>query len=90
MKVSTYNNLSTIEKINFYSFLESTHLESKSASINMWHNNWINEKHTLPFILNSTDIQTSGGVTTYSIIYKSTIPQDISGTVNEVGLYPQT
>jgi hypothetical protein len=55
MKVSTYNNLSTIEKINFYSFLKSTHLESKSANINMWHDNWINEKHTLPFILNSTD-----------------------------------
>lgn len=55
MRVSTYNNLSAIEKINFYSFLKSTHLESKSANINMWHDNWINKKHTLPFILNRTD-----------------------------------
>ena len=55
MRVSAYNNLSSIEKINFYSFLESTQLESKSASSNMWHDNWINEKHTLPFILNNTE-----------------------------------
>ena len=55
MKVLTYNNLSTIEKINFYSFLESTQLELKPANTNMWHNNWINENHTLPFILNCTE-----------------------------------
>lgn len=55
MRVSTYNNLSTIEKIKFYDFLRSTQLESKPASSNMWHNNWINEKHTLPFILNNTE-----------------------------------
>jgi len=41
-------------------------------------------------ILSSTDIQTVNNVTTYSVIYKATIPQDISGVVSEVGLYPQT
>ena len=55
MRVSTYNNLSAVEKINFYNFLRSTHLESKPANINMWHDDWINEKHTLPFILNNTE-----------------------------------
>ena len=68
MRVLIYNNLSSIEKINFYSFLKSTQLESKSANINMWHDNWINEKHTLPFILNNTDrfIDNNG---TYHIVF---------------------
>lgn len=38
----------------------------------------------------STDIQTSGGVTTYYVIYKATIPQDIIAKINEVGVYPST
>lgn len=41
-----------------------------------------------PVSLSSTDINTVGGVTTYSVIYKTTIPQDISGLVKEIGLYP--
>jgi len=55
MRVLTYNNLSSIEKINFYSFLKSTQLESKSANINMWHDDWKSQNHTLPFILNNTN-----------------------------------
>jgi hypothetical protein len=55
MRVSTYNNLSAVEKIDFYNFLRSTHLESKPANTNMWHDDWSNEKHTLPFILNNTE-----------------------------------
>ena len=46
------------------------------------------EFYRSPVILSSTDIQTSGASTTYSVIYKTTIPQDISGQINEVGLYP--
>ena len=70
MRVSTYNNLSTIEKINFYSFLKSTQLESKSAKVNMWHDNWADKTHTLPFILNSTDrFNDSSG--TYHIVFDS-------------------
>ena len=48
------------------------------------------EFYRTPVILSSTDIQTSAGTTTYSVVYKCTIPQDISGIVSEVGLYPQT
>lgn len=48
------------------------------------------EFYRTPVTLNSTDIQTSEGTTTYSVIYKTTIPQDISGVVSEIGLYPQT
>ena len=48
------------------------------------------EFYRTPVILSSTDIQTSGASTTYSVVYKCTIPQDISGIVSEVGLYPQT
>ena len=55
MKVLTYNNLSIVEKENFYTFLKSTQLESKPASINMWNNDWIDKKNTLPFILENTD-----------------------------------
>ncbi len=55
MRVSTYNQLSAIEKINFYNFLRSTQLESKPANTNMWHDDWPNQNHTLPFILNKTN-----------------------------------
>lgn len=48
------------------------------------------EFYRTPVILSSTDIQTTGGTTTYSVVYKCTIPQDISGIISEVGLYPQT
>jgi hypothetical protein len=47
------------------------------------------EFYRLPVTLNSTDIQTTTG-TTYSVIYKTTVPQDIAGTISEIGLYPQT
>ena len=48
------------------------------------------EFYRTPVILSSTDIQTIEGSTTYSVIYKTTIPQDISGLISEIGLYPQT
>lgn len=48
------------------------------------------EFYRIPVILSSTDIQTLEGTTTYSVIYKTTIPQDISGIISEIGLYPQT
>ena len=46
------------------------------------------EFYRTPIILSSTDIQTVDSVTTYSVVYKATIPQDISGVISEVGLYP--
>jgi hypothetical protein len=46
------------------------------------------EFYRIPVLLTSTDIQTSGLLTTYSVVYKTTIPQEISGVISEVGLYP--
>lgn len=48
------------------------------------------EFYRLPIEFGSTDIQTTGGTTTYSVVYKTTIPVDVSGTISEVGLYPST
>ena len=48
------------------------------------------EFYRLPVLFGSTDIQTSSGVTTYSVVYKTTIPQDVVGQIYEVGLYPST
>ena len=40
--------------------------------------------------LSSPDIQTSvlSGLTTYGVVYKATLPPEVSGTINEIGLYP--
>lgn len=46
------------------------------------------EFYRLPVLFGSTDIQTTSGVTTYSVVYKTTIPQDVVGQIYEVGLYP--
>lgn len=46
------------------------------------------EFYKSPVILSATDIQTVGSTTTYSVVYKTTIPQDVSGVISEVGLYP--
>jgi hypothetical protein len=48
------------------------------------------EFYRLPVTIGSTDIQTVDEVTTYSVVYKTTIPQDVSGQINEIGLYPST
>jgi hypothetical protein len=48
------------------------------------------EFYRLPIQLASTDIQTSGAVTTYSVVYKTTLPQDVSATISEIGLYPSS
>lgn len=48
------------------------------------------EFYRLPVTLGSTDIQTVSNVTTYKVVYKTTIPQDVAGQINEIGLYPST
>ena len=48
------------------------------------------EFYRSPVLFGSTDIQTSAGVTTYYVVYKSTIPQDVVGEIYEIGLYPLT
>jgi hypothetical protein len=46
------------------------------------------EFYRAPVSFGSTDIQTINGVSTYSVIFKSTIPQDVEGYINEIGIYP--
>jgi hypothetical protein len=46
------------------------------------------EIYRTPVSLGSTDIQIQNDTTTYSIVYKATIPQDVSGVISEIGLYP--
>lgn len=48
------------------------------------------EFYRLPIEFGSTDIQTSNSITTYSVIYKTTVPQDVVGNIYEIGLYPST
>lgn len=48
------------------------------------------EWYRLPVSYGSTDIQTVDGVTTYSVIYKTTLPQNIAGTISEIALYPDS
>lgn len=47
------------------------------------------EFYRTPVMFGSTDIQTSNETTTYSVVYKATIPQDVAGYITEVGLYPE-
>ena len=48
------------------------------------------EFYRIPVQISSTDIQTVSGTTTYSVVYKATIPQDVAGVIKEIGLYPTT
>jgi len=47
------------------------------------------EFYRTPILFGSTDIQTSNETTTYAVVYKATIPQDVSGIITEIGLYPE-
>jgi hypothetical protein len=40
--------------------------------------------------LGSSDIQTNtaSGVTTYSVVYKTTLPTDVEGIISEIGIFP--
>jgi hypothetical protein len=48
------------------------------------------EFYRIPIFFGSSDIQTVENVSTYSIIFKTSIPQDVEGHINEIGLYPST
>lgn len=48
------------------------------------------EFYRLPVSFGTSDIQTALGTTSYSIVFKATIPQDVEGHINEIGLYPST
>lgn len=47
------------------------------------------EFYRVPVSFGSIDIQTDeSGNSTYSVVYQATIPQDVSGIIKEIGLYP--
>lgn len=46
------------------------------------------EFYRLPVSLSSVDIQTSGTTSSYAVVYKATLPQDVAGLVSEIGIYP--
>jgi archaellin len=47
------------------------------------------EFYRTPVLFGSTDIQTLNDTTTYAVVYKATIPQDVAGLITEVGIYPE-
>jgi hypothetical protein len=48
------------------------------------------EFYKSPVSMSSIDIQTSPttGLSTYGVVYKTTLPVDVAGIINEVGLFP--
>jgi len=48
------------------------------------------EFYRIPVFFGSSDIQTVEGVSTYSVIFKTSIPQYVEGHINEIGLYTST
>lgn len=49
------------------------------------------EFYRLPVTLGTIDIQTDqSGNSTYAVVYKTTLPQDVAGIIKEVGLYPSS
>jgi hypothetical protein len=46
------------------------------------------EFYRVPVFFGSSDIQTVDNSSTYSAIFKTSIPQDVEGHINEIGLYP--
>jgi hypothetical protein len=46
------------------------------------------EFYRLPVNLSSIDIQTSGQSSSYAVVYKATIPQDVAGLISEIAIYP--
>jgi hypothetical protein len=47
------------------------------------------EFYRAPVSFGSTDIQTLNDTTTYAVVYKAIIPQDVAGFITEVGIYPE-
>ena len=48
------------------------------------------EFYRSPVTMSSIDIQTSSstGLSTYGVVYKTTVPVDVSGVIKELGLFP--
>ena len=48
------------------------------------------EFYRAPVSLASSDIQTASNSSSYAVVYKTTLPQDVAGTISEIGIYPTT
>lgn len=46
------------------------------------------EFYRVPIRQGGIDVKTVSGVTTYTVIYSATIPTNIAGNINEIGIYP--
>ena len=46
------------------------------------------EFYRMPVTLASSDITTALNSSSYAVVFKATVPQDVAGTISEVGLYP--
>jgi hypothetical protein len=54
-EIKSYQLLSTDGKQQFFDFLkQESQLSNDPAYVNMWDDDWINKKHTLPFLLENT------------------------------------
>jgi hypothetical protein len=51
----TYTSLNKKEKDHFFEYLQSIKATNILAYANMWNDNWMNEVHTLPYVLENTD-----------------------------------
>lgn len=55
-EIYEYSNLTSQMKENFFAFCEDASYEAENpASVNMFDDDWENQSHTLPFILEKTD-----------------------------------
>ena len=53
MKIALYSDLNN--NVEFFNFLKTESLEiDQPASINLWSDDWVNNNHTLPYILTNT------------------------------------
>jgi hypothetical protein len=74
-----YKNLNNQQRNIFFNFLKEARKEtSQPAHENMWDDDWENQTHTLPYILEKTDRFTIGG--TYNIVFDGDIVVASSGT----------
>jgi hypothetical protein len=48
------------------------------------------EFYRTPIEIYSTDIQTAEGSSSYAVVYKTSLPQEVSGIISEIGIYPST
>ena len=61
MKIKTFRKLSAIEKTNFYKELKKIKDSKDPAAENMWADDWEQQKNTLPYKLEKTELFNNQG-----------------------------